>query len=68
VTVQASSPEARRLLEAFEMNELGLRILRARLRRDDPAASDDELDALVRAWSARGASDGSDRPIRPLGR
>ena len=52
---QASSPEGRRLLEAFEMHELGLDMMRARLRREHPSITRDETETMVRAWI-------SDRP------
>lgn len=64
---------ADRLRAALEMYEVGEAMLRARLRRERPDASDDEIEAEVLAWLQRrpGAEFGdfpgpaSDRRIGP---
>lgn len=42
--------EAKRLLQALEMYEVGVRLRRETLRREHPEASDEEVDRLLRAW------------------
>lgn len=41
---------------AFELYDTGVRVTRARLQREHPGASPDEIDSLVAAWLA-------DRPL-----
>jgi hypothetical protein len=47
---------ARRLRVAFDLYDTGVRVTRARLQREHPGASSDEIDSLVAAWLA-------DRPL-----
>ncbi len=47
---------ARRLRVALDLYETGVGMTRARLRREHPDASNDEIDSLVAAWLA-------DRPL-----
>jgi len=42
--------EARNLEDALELADLAERMVRARLRRQHPSLSDDELEARVFAW------------------
>lgn len=42
--------EAKRLLQALEMYEVGIRLRRETLRREHPEASEEELERLLRAW------------------
>ncbi|MGH8776344.1 MAG: hypothetical protein ACRDWI_14665 [Jiangellaceae bacterium] len=51
---------ARRLRVALDMYEFGEQMQRARLRRDNPDASADEIESEIRAWRLR-------RPGAPLG-
>lgn len=44
------SPEAQRLRVALDLYEAGVQMLRQRLRRERPAASETEIDAAVNAW------------------
>jgi hypothetical protein len=55
-----SSPEANRLRTAFELFDAGVQLMKARLRRNRPNASQAELDALLSEWLL-------DRPGAPLG-
>ena len=41
---------AQKLRLALDMYEVGERMQRARLRRQDPDASDEQIEALVEAW------------------
>ena len=41
---------SQRLLLAFELHEVGVRMYRARMEREHPDASDAEISAMVRAW------------------
>ena len=59
----ASTPEGRRLLEACEMHELGLDMMRARLRREQPHATTAEIEAIVRAWISDRPYDSPGRPV-----
>lgn len=47
---------ARRLRVAFDLHDTAVRVTRARLQREHPAAASDEIDAMVGAWLA-------DRPL-----
>jgi len=44
------SPEAERLRITLEMHELGVEMYRQRMGRENPQATEAEIDALVRAW------------------
>jgi hypothetical protein len=46
----AQTPEARRLHTAFDLFEAGLRMMRARYRRDHPDASPDVLESMLSEW------------------
>jgi Rv0078B-related antitoxin len=46
----ATSVAARRIRAVFEMYEFGEQMYRAKLRREDPAATEDVIEARVRAW------------------
>ncbi|HEY4120318.1 MAG TPA: hypothetical protein VGM56_20775 [Byssovorax sp.] len=48
-----TSPEAR-AAQALEAMRAGIRLKRAALRRKFPAETDDEIDARLRRWLARG--------------
>jgi hypothetical protein len=67
--VTEDSPDvlAMRLRTALDLCELGESIRRAQLRREHPAATDDEIEALLVAWleTRPGAEhgDGWGRPI-----
>jgi hypothetical protein len=52
--------EATGLRLAFELTDLGMRLVAQRYRREHPAASEDEVDAAVQAWLL-------DRPGAPHG-
>lgn len=54
------APAAEHLEDALELADLAERMVRARLRREHPAWSEDELDARVLAWlhERPGAEDG----------
>jgi hypothetical protein len=56
----ANPKTARRLRVALDMYEFGERMERARLRREEPDATDDEIEQEVRAWRLR-------RPGAPAG-
>ncbi|WP_144118780.1 hypothetical protein [Catellatospora sichuanensis] len=57
---------ADRLRVALEMYELGERMLRTRLRRSRPSASDAEIDAAIQEWlSSRPDAPVGDAPGRP---
>lgn len=51
---------ARRLQITFELWEVGVQLRRERHRRENPAASEAELDEVVRSWL-------TDRPGAPFG-
>ena len=53
----------RRLLEASEMHDVGLEMLRQRFRRERPFDSDPEVEAMVRAWLADRPYDSPGSPV-----
>ena len=46
------TPEAERMRAALDMHEFGVKLYRQRMRREHPAATEAEIDDLVRAWLA----------------
>jgi hypothetical protein len=59
--------EAERLRVAIELHELGVSLMRTRLQREHPAASDSEIDAMVRKWlSTRPGAEHGDAVGRPI--
>ena len=48
--MQEPSPEAERLLAALDMQDFGIGLCRMRVGRENPHATDAEIDTLVRAW------------------
>lgn len=44
------SPESERLRIALEMHEFGVDMYRRRMCRENPQATEGEIDAMVRAW------------------
>jgi len=44
------SPEAKRMRTALEMHDLGVRMYAQQMRRKNPQASEEEIDAMVKAW------------------
>jgi hypothetical protein len=67
MSLQASSPESRRLLEACEMHDVGMEMLRQRFRREHPALPDVDIEAMVRAWVSDRPFDSPGRPVtRPI--
>jgi hypothetical protein len=61
--LSASSPEARRLLEAADMHEIGLELLRQRLRREHPEVGSGDIEEMVRAWVADRPYDSPGDPV-----
>lgn len=49
-TLGPDSPEAKRLRAALEMRDLGIAMYRQRMRRENPQATDADIDAMVREW------------------
>jgi hypothetical protein len=67
MSFQASSPEGRRLLEACEMHDVGMEMLRQRFRRELPELPDVDIEAMVRAWVSDRPYDSPGRPVtRPI--
>lgn len=55
-----------RLLAALDLFDVGVSMKRASLRREHPAASDEEIDARLRAWvSTRPGAEHGDAVGRP---
>ena len=63
MSAEVSSSAGRRLLEASEMHDVGLEMLRQRFRRERPFASDPEVEAMVRAWLADRPYDSPGSPV-----
>ena len=67
MSLQASSSESRRLLEACEMHDVGMEMLRQRFRRELPELPDGDIEAMVRAWVSDRPYDSPGRPVtRPI--
>jgi len=47
------TPEAQRLRLALDMYEVGEKLLRQRLKREQPTATPDEIDSEICAWRLR---------------
>lgn len=47
---QSDEASARRLLLALQMSDDGIRIMRAKIRRDKPNLSEAEVEECLRAW------------------
>ena len=50
--VAEQPPEAKRFQEVVELHEFGVALYRQRMRRENPQAGENEIDAMVRAWLA----------------
>ena len=48
--MHASTPEGQRILEACELHDIGLDVLRQRFGRDHPELTADRIEEMVRAW------------------
>ena len=59
----ASSPEGQRILEACELHDIGLDVLRQRFRRDCPELAADRTEEMVRAWVADRPYDSPGHPV-----
>src|ERR1700729_3101872 len=51
-------PEAARIRAALDMHELGVRLYRQRMHRENPHAHRNEIDRMVRAWLAEPSHSG----------
>lgn len=56
----SDSAAARRIRAVFDMYEFGEQMYRAKLRRERPGATKEEIEALVRTWR-------TNRPGAPMG-
>jgi uncharacterized protein (DUF2267 family) len=60
---QGITPEARRLLEACDLHEVGLEMMRQRLRREHPGDDEAAIESLLRAWISDRPYDSPGRPV-----
>ncbi len=63
MSLQASSSEGRRLLEACEMHDAGIEMLRQRFRREHRSLSDIDIETMVQAWVSDRPYDSPGRPV-----
>jgi hypothetical protein len=47
------SPDATKFREILDLSAFGVQLFRQRMRREHPAASNEEIEAEVQAWLAR---------------
>jgi hypothetical protein len=52
----------------FDLCDAGVRMYRQRMRRENPAASDEEIEARVQAWLRRPSGEAGDRLLLPARR
>lgn len=52
-----NSPEAQRFRLTLEMADFGIGLYRQRMRRENPDAGDEEIEARVQGWLMRRAGD-----------
>jgi hypothetical protein len=64
LTMSEPSPEAKRLLAALDLHDIGVYLYEQRMRRENPKASEGEIGALVRNWLA---APSEDCPVFPEG-
>ncbi len=63
----ADDPPVTRLQTAFDLCEMGESMRRAQLRRERPAATDEEIEALLAAWlETRPGAEHGDAWGRPI--
>lgn len=68
MALRASTPEGQRLLDACELHDIGLEMMRQRFRREHPSATDESIETMVRSWVSDRPLDGPGRAvIRPRG-
>jgi hypothetical protein len=63
MSVAASSPEGRRLLEACELHEIGFEMRRQKLRREHPDATAAMIDDMMAAWVSDRPYDSPGSPV-----
>jgi hypothetical protein len=56
-----AAAEGERFRVVFDMCEAGVRMYRQRMRRENPLASDEEVEARVQAWLRRPSGEAGDR-------
>jgi hypothetical protein len=61
--LRASTPEGQRILEACELHDIGLDVLRQRFRRDRPELPADQIEEMVRAWVGDRPYDSPGQPV-----
>lgn len=55
-----------RLRIAFDLHETGVAMMRLRVERENPTATDNEVEATVREWLQSGPVTGEDAVCRPV--
>jgi hypothetical protein len=61
--LHASSPQGQRILEACELHDIGLDVLRQRFRRERPELAADRIEDVVRAWVGDRPYDSPGQPV-----
>lgn len=56
-----SMAEVEKCRVVFDLCEAGVRMYRQRMRRENPAASDEEIEAKVQAWLRRPSGEAGER-------
>jgi hypothetical protein len=63
-----AAPDVEKFRVVFDMCHAGVRMYRQRMQRENPAASDEEIEAMVQAWLRRPSGEAGDRLRLPARR
>ena len=62
-----AAADVEKFREVFDLCDAGVRMYRQRMRRENPSASDEEIEARVQAWLRRPSAEAGNRLPLPAG-